>query len=110
MKSHYLTLVHCDVLDINKGLWKIKAPLKVKIFLWYLCHRVVLTRDNLAKRNWHDSKIIAFVTGMRLFCTFSMNVALSVLYGLLYKRLQGCSRLKVYHICLAVGYGALGMT
>jgi hypothetical protein len=36
VKSHYLALIHLDVPNINKRLWKLKAPLKIKIFLWYL--------------------------------------------------------------------------
>jgi hypothetical protein len=31
--------------------WKVKLPLKIKIFLWYLNRGVVLTKDNLVKRN-----------------------------------------------------------
>ena len=56
VKSHYLAMIHNDVPDINKGLWKLKAPLKIKIFLWYLLRGVVLTKDSLAKRSWHGSK------------------------------------------------------
>jgi hypothetical protein len=48
--------MHNEVPNINKGLWKLKAPLKVKIFLWYLRRGVVLTKDNLAKRNRQGSK------------------------------------------------------
>jgi hypothetical protein len=32
--------------------WKLKLPLKIKIFLWYLEKGVTLTKDNLIKRNW----------------------------------------------------------
>ena len=35
----------------NKTLWKLKMLLKIKIFMWYLIKGVVLTKDNLAKRN-----------------------------------------------------------
>jgi hypothetical protein len=31
------------------------VPLKVKIFSWYLRKGVVLTKDNLEKRNWYGS-------------------------------------------------------
>lgn len=41
-------------------LWKLKVPLKIKIFMWYLIKGVVLTKDNLAKRNWHGSKKCMF--------------------------------------------------
>jgi hypothetical protein len=35
----------------NKKIWKIKIPLKKKVFAWYLCRGVILTKENLAKRN-----------------------------------------------------------
>jgi hypothetical protein len=38
----------------------VKVPLKVKIFLWYLRRGVILTKDNLAKRNWKGSKTCCF--------------------------------------------------
>jgi hypothetical protein len=37
-----------------------KLPLKIKIFLWYLQRGVILTKDDLAKRNWRDSKQCCF--------------------------------------------------
>jgi hypothetical protein len=43
---------------INKGnvfrhklIWSLKLPLKIKIFMLYLLKGVLLTKDNLAKRN-----------------------------------------------------------
>jgi hypothetical protein len=60
VKSHYQALIIVDVPNFNKRLWKPKAPLKIKIFLWYLRRGVVLTKDNLAKRNWHGSKMCCF--------------------------------------------------
>jgi hypothetical protein len=37
----------------NKSIWKMKIPLKTKVFAWYLRRGVILTKDNLVKRNWH---------------------------------------------------------
>jgi len=37
-------------------IWKLKIPLKIKIFLWYLQRGVVLTKDNHAKKNWSGSQ------------------------------------------------------
>jgi hypothetical protein len=51
VKSHYMALIHSDVPNLNKRLWNLKVPLKIKIFLWYLRRGVILTKDNLAKRN-----------------------------------------------------------
>jgi hypothetical protein len=37
-----------------------KMPLKNKFFAWYLRRRVIFTKDNLIKRNWHDSETCVF--------------------------------------------------
>ena len=37
-----------------------KVPLKIKIFLLFLKKGVILTKDNLAKRNWNGSKTCCF--------------------------------------------------
>jgi hypothetical protein len=39
-----------------------KIPLKNKVFCWYLRRGVILTKDNLTKRNWHGSKTCVFCT------------------------------------------------
>jgi hypothetical protein len=36
VKSHYKALIQTPVPNLNKRLWKLKAPLKLKIFMWYL--------------------------------------------------------------------------
>ena len=56
VESMYRVLIQFDVpVDNNKKIWKMKIPLKNKIFAWYLCCGVILTKDNLIKRNWHGS-------------------------------------------------------
>jgi hypothetical protein len=39
--------IHSDV--PTKYLWKLKIPLKIKIFMWFLNKKVILTKDNLDK-------------------------------------------------------------
>jgi hypothetical protein len=56
-----LILPNVPVYD-NKKIWKMKIPLKNKIFTWYLRRGVILTKDNLIKRNWHGSKTCFFFT------------------------------------------------
>jgi hypothetical protein len=51
VKSHYLPPTHLDMPNLNKRSWKLKASLKIKIFLWYLQRGVILTKYNLAKQN-----------------------------------------------------------
>jgi hypothetical protein len=60
VKSHYIGLIYLDVPNLNKKLWKLKAPIKIKIFLWFLRKSVILTEDNLAKRNWNGSVKYSF--------------------------------------------------
>ena len=56
VKSHYLGLINQNTPNLNKRIWKLKAPLKIKIFLWYLRRGVILTKDNLAKWNWQGNQ------------------------------------------------------
>ena len=37
---------------LRKYLWKLKIPLKIKIFMWFLHNKVLLTKGNLVKTNW----------------------------------------------------------
>ena len=59
--SMYRALIQSDVPVVNnKKIWKMKIPLKNKIFAWYLRRGVILTKDNLIKRNWHGSPQCVF--------------------------------------------------
>jgi hypothetical protein len=52
----YLALISNGVAHMNKQLWRLKVPLKIKIFMWYMRKEVVLTKDNLVRCNWSGSK------------------------------------------------------
>jgi hypothetical protein len=43
---------HTRILHKYKYPWKLKIPLKIKIVMWFLNNKVMLTTNNLAKRNW----------------------------------------------------------
>lgn len=60
VKTHYRGLINQNVPNTTKKLWKLKAPLKIKIFLWYLKRGVILTKYNLTKRNWQGSQQCCF--------------------------------------------------
>jgi hypothetical protein len=53
VKSMYLDLMNGHTPFLRKYLWKLKIPLKIKKFMWFLNNKVLLTKDNLVKRNWH---------------------------------------------------------
>jgi hypothetical protein len=48
IKSMYRALLGTQALPYNTFIWKLKLPLKIKVFLRYLYKGVVLTKDNLA--------------------------------------------------------------
>ena len=56
VSSMYLHLIITQPPFIYRKIWKIKIPLKIKIFLWFLQRGVILTKDNLASKNWKDNQ------------------------------------------------------
>jgi hypothetical protein len=42
-------MLDIDIVPHDIYLWKIKIPLKIKVFLWLLYREVILTKDNLVK-------------------------------------------------------------
>jgi hypothetical protein len=59
--SMYKALLNSDCPATKfKSLWKMRIPLKTKIFSWYLRRGVILTKDNLARRNWQGNMKCCF--------------------------------------------------
>ena len=56
LKSMYVDYMNWDTRFLKRYLWRLKVPLKIKIFMWFLYKKVLLTKDNLAKRRWHGCK------------------------------------------------------
>jgi hypothetical protein len=69
--SLYLPLINNGVAHMNRQLWRLKVPLKIKIFMWYMRKEVVLTKDNLSLRNGGGggANTLAFFYRMSLFNT-----------------------------------------
>jgi hypothetical protein len=57
-----------------------KIPFKNKIFAWYLRRGVILTKDNLIKRNWHGNKTCVFCSQYETikYLFFHCNFARSI--------------------------------
>jgi hypothetical protein len=51
VNSIYQAFIDTNVVLNNSYLWKIKIPLKIKVFIWLLYRESILTKDNLVKRN-----------------------------------------------------------
>jgi hypothetical protein len=86
----------------NKKIWKMKIPLKNKIFAWYLRRGVILTKDNFIKHNWHGNKTCFFHKMRQLNICFS-NATLLVLYGQSSRQILACILLLVSPISLGIG-------
>ena len=54
VRSMYRALTTNEV-PHHHVIWKLKIPLKIKVFIWYLLKGVTLTKDNLARRQWKGS-------------------------------------------------------
>jgi len=52
VKSTYDKLTSDDSGDSYSRIWKAKLPYKIKIFLWLIEQKAILTRDNMVRRNW----------------------------------------------------------
>jgi hypothetical protein len=83
VKSMYATLINNGV-RMSQDLWQIKIPSRIKIFLWYLKRCVILTKDNLARRNWNGDKKCCFChhpeTIQHLFSNATMLNSCGALY------------------------------
>lgn len=52
VKSMYLDLINDGKPFHRKIICKMKIPLKIKIFMWFLDRQVILTKDNPKRRIW----------------------------------------------------------
>jgi hypothetical protein len=52
VKSMYADIMNGHTVFLKKYLWKIKVPLKIRIFIGFLYKKMILTKDNLVKRRW----------------------------------------------------------
>jgi hypothetical protein len=60
IRLFYHDLLNGHTIFLKKYLWKIKVPLKIKIFVWFVHIKEILTKDNLAKRNWQGNTKCCF--------------------------------------------------
>jgi hypothetical protein len=60
VRSMYHHLLNYHAPFRHKFIWKLKIPLKIKIFLWYLQRGIILTKDNLVRKNWKGSQKCCF--------------------------------------------------
>ena len=80
VKSMYADYMNGHTIFLRKYLWKLRIPLKINFFLWFLNRRVLLTKDNLIKRRWTGCKKCVFcdtdesVEHLFISCFFVKNI------------------------------------
>jgi hypothetical protein len=62
VKSLYAEYMNDYISYLKKYLWKLKVPLKFRIFMWFLHKKVLFTNDNLARRKWTGCRKFAIVS------------------------------------------------
>jgi hypothetical protein len=60
VKSTYKAMTVNDAEPYHKMIWKGKIPSKIKIFLWLIMNKAILTKDNMIKRKWPESPTCYF--------------------------------------------------
>ena len=60
VKSMYIDVINSSVIPSSIHVRKVKVPLKIKVFMWFVHKQVILTKDNLIKRNWTGSTKCSF--------------------------------------------------
>jgi hypothetical protein len=77
INSMYQVLLDLEIAPHNSYLWKIKSPLKIKVFLWLLYRVAILTKDNLVKRNWHENEMCSFCNNKEIIQHLFFDCALA---------------------------------
>ena len=72
VKSFYIDLINSGPISRSLHIWKIKVPLRIKFFMWFVHKQVIRTKDNLIKRRWVGSSR-CFVTMMKQYNIYSLN-------------------------------------
>ena len=81
VKSMYADFLNRHNVFLRTYIWKLKVPFKIKIFMWFLYKKVILTKDNrLAKRQWDGCKKWAFFSARSLLITYFLHTPLLILF------------------------------
>lgn len=88
--SGYNFLIFGGVIDRRiSQLWKLKIPLRIKIFMWLASKNRVLTTDTLSKRGWQEPSICALchrngenLEHLLFECTYAKSLWRILLHGM----------------------------
>jgi hypothetical protein len=60
VKSMYLALKTHQQIVPSKGVWNPKIPLRVKVLMWLVLRKIILTKDYLVKKGWEGDETCRF--------------------------------------------------
>jgi len=103
VKSMYSALLTSEAAPHNTFIWKLKLPLKIKVFLWYLYKRVILTKDNLVRRQWQGDTKCCFYSSASVYNIYSLTIILLNSCGELFMFPLIYYLQLVFIICLQAG-------
>jgi hypothetical protein len=83
VKSMYLDLLNDNTKYLRKYIWKMKVPLKIKVFLWFLHRKVILTKD-MVKINWNGHTTCCFSDKNETIQHLFLNTLLLSSFGTLF--------------------------
>lgn len=69
VSSAYKLFADNTLFACAKPIWKSKAPMKCKFFMWLVVHKRCLTADNLARRGWPHNPICALCSSENESCS-----------------------------------------
>jgi hypothetical protein len=81
VKSMYADIMSGHTVFLKKYLWKIKVPLKIRIFMWFLYRKMILTKDNLAKRGWTGCTKCVFYDSQETIDHLFLSCSFARLFG-----------------------------
>jgi hypothetical protein len=81
VNSMYNTLIADTCVVYSRTLWRLKIPPRIKILMWYFKIEVVLTEDNLARRNWDGNTLCSFCSQREMIQHLFSIVILLDSYG-----------------------------
>jgi hypothetical protein len=99
----YLHLLNQHAPFHHKFIWKIKISLKIKIFFCYLQRGIILTKDNLARKNGKGSSV-AFAILMKQSNIYSLVVTMLNKYGGSFILQLVYLNLNQFLICWGIGF------
>jgi hypothetical protein len=93
---------------VSQEIWHLKILTRIKVFLWYLKKGVILTKDNLARRNWNGDTNCCFCHSPETIQHLFLIAFMPNFCGALYIYCLGSHLLVVLMTSLIVGLSWVG--